>query len=396
MAEFTPSKKTAQDFNNGVEYINEDVGITGDALQAETINNLVESALYTQDQADNAVNNASGAVDTANNALTVANGLDEQIKTANVTADMANSTSQEAKGIAEEAKQIAEDAQKGVGTKVTVGGEVVATFDADTKVNKAGDTMTGPLTLSAESNNFISRNDEFNFAGNLGSELLYLNLHNAATPIRNYAFCKGTGSLEYAGIIAAGGVMTEQLILSDGANVSGGTLISPSNNFIRHGNQFNFIPDDYNSDIWINFGAASNVGDITAYRFGNGQHNSGYAPLYASQFYVDGEAVYSPKNKPVQGEILYNTDNLTTGLKSIPKDISLFTFISFFAKMSTNDWIAVTCPGFYLYWIAGGVNSKLIIKTGNEYVSLYYNASAKGFVINSLNGISGLYVLGMI
>ncbi len=147
MAEFTPSKKTAQDFNNGVEYINEDVGITGDALQAETINNLVESALYTQEQAEGAVSAVNGAVDTANNALAVANGLNEQIKTANITADMANTTSQEAKNIAEEAKEIATDAQKGVGTKVTVGGEVVTTFDADTKVNKSGDIMAGKLIV---------------------------------------------------------------------------------------------------------------------------------------------------------------------------------------------------------------------------------------------------------
>lgn len=116
MAEFTPSKKTAQDFNNGIEYINEDVGITGDAVQAETINNLVESALYTQEQAESAARNASDAVD-----------------------------------IAEEAKEIAEDAQKGVGTKVSVNGKVVADFNADTKLNKSGDQMNGSLTMTGQS-----------------------------------------------------------------------------------------------------------------------------------------------------------------------------------------------------------------------------------------------------
>ncbi len=136
MAEFTPSKKTAQDFNNGIEYVDGQGNETGDAVSAETINNLVESALYTQEQAEGAVSTASNAVDTANNALAVANGLDRQIKTANATANSANTTSQEAKSIAEEAKEIAEDAQKGVGTKVTVGGNFVATFDADTKSDK--------------------------------------------------------------------------------------------------------------------------------------------------------------------------------------------------------------------------------------------------------------------
>lgn len=137
MAEFTPSKKTAQDFNDGVEYVDGQGNETGDAVQAETINNLVESALYSQQQAENAANTASSAVDTSNNALTVANGFDGQIKAANSTANFANITSQEAKDIAEEAKEIANDAQKGVGTKVSVDGEVVATFDADTKADSS-------------------------------------------------------------------------------------------------------------------------------------------------------------------------------------------------------------------------------------------------------------------
>lgn len=169
MAEFTPSKKTAQDFNDGVEYVDGQGNETGDAVQAETINNLVESALYTQEQAEGAVSAANGAVDTANNALTVANGLDGQIKTANSKADMANTTSQEAKNIAEEAKEIATDAQKGVGTKVSVGGEVVATFDADTKVNKAGDTMTGPLNFANRTPNSVGDDVEFGDCDVLGS-----------------------------------------------------------------------------------------------------------------------------------------------------------------------------------------------------------------------------------
>lgn len=67
MAEFTPSKKTAEDFNNGEQYINADPaqGINGDTLQAETINNLVESALYTQEVADSAMDIANEALDHA-------------------------------------------------------------------------------------------------------------------------------------------------------------------------------------------------------------------------------------------------------------------------------------------------------------------------------------------
>lgn len=53
MANFTPSRKTAQDFNNGVEYIDGIGNKTGDALHAETINGVIESQLWTQGFAAN-------------------------------------------------------------------------------------------------------------------------------------------------------------------------------------------------------------------------------------------------------------------------------------------------------------------------------------------------------
>lgn len=59
MAEFVPSKKEASDFNNGVEYVN------GDGIQAETINNLVESALYTQNAAESAKDLVNSVVEGA-------------------------------------------------------------------------------------------------------------------------------------------------------------------------------------------------------------------------------------------------------------------------------------------------------------------------------------------
>lgn len=48
MANFVPSQKTAQDFNNGVEYIDGVGDIEGDAVHAESINNVIEGLLYTQ------------------------------------------------------------------------------------------------------------------------------------------------------------------------------------------------------------------------------------------------------------------------------------------------------------------------------------------------------------
>ena len=69
MANFTPRKKTAEDFNNGVAYVDGVGNETGDAVQAETINGLVESALYSQEQADIAVQTASDALGKIDNAL---------------------------------------------------------------------------------------------------------------------------------------------------------------------------------------------------------------------------------------------------------------------------------------------------------------------------------------
>lgn len=55
MADFKPSKKTIKDFNNGVQYKDYDptIGQNGDEVQAETINNLIESQLFTQGMATN-------------------------------------------------------------------------------------------------------------------------------------------------------------------------------------------------------------------------------------------------------------------------------------------------------------------------------------------------------
>lgn len=56
MASFIPSKHEANEYNNGVQYVGENkaLGITGDMVQATTINNLVESALYSQEVAERA------------------------------------------------------------------------------------------------------------------------------------------------------------------------------------------------------------------------------------------------------------------------------------------------------------------------------------------------------
>lgn len=58
MAKFIPSQKTANDFNNDTKYVSYDpnVGTTGDIIQSETVNNLIESQLWTQALATNQPN----------------------------------------------------------------------------------------------------------------------------------------------------------------------------------------------------------------------------------------------------------------------------------------------------------------------------------------------------
>lgn len=53
MAQFTPSKKTIKDFNDGEEYLNRI-----DVVQADTINNLVEGLLYAQESGGTTITNS--------------------------------------------------------------------------------------------------------------------------------------------------------------------------------------------------------------------------------------------------------------------------------------------------------------------------------------------------
>lgn len=56
MADFVPQKHEANEYNKGVQYVGYDAstGTDGDMVQATTINNLIESALYSQAQAESA------------------------------------------------------------------------------------------------------------------------------------------------------------------------------------------------------------------------------------------------------------------------------------------------------------------------------------------------------
>lgn len=82
-------------------------------------------------------------------------------------------------------------------------------------------------------------------------------------------------------------------------NKSGDTMTGPlncpfNNNFIVHGNEFNFIPQGYNNDVFINYRGGA-VGD---YHFTNGNSNGGLANIRAADVYDHGQRVFSPHNLP--------------------------------------------------------------------------------------------------
>ena len=49
-------------------------------------------------------------------------------------------------------------------------------------------------------------------------------------------------------------------------------------------NEFNFVPNGYNSDVYFNYRAVGGTGTVNAYRFTNGAGRGGYAPCYATNF----------------------------------------------------------------------------------------------------------------
>lgn len=88
MANFTPSQKTAQDFNNGVEYVDGIGDIEGDAVHAESINNVIESQLWVQALCTNPVDNTNAnSVGTASLSIILKPDGTPQLKISNIKGD---------------------------------------------------------------------------------------------------------------------------------------------------------------------------------------------------------------------------------------------------------------------------------------------------------------------
>lgn len=125
----------------------------------ETAQNAVSTAKNAVSTANQANQNSSNAVSTAQNAVSTANQAVSSANQAKTSATTANNTADEAKTLAEEAMQTV---TQGLGTKVTVGGKVQSTFNADEKINKAGDTMNGKLNIRGgmSVDNSVPRNND--------------------------------------------------------------------------------------------------------------------------------------------------------------------------------------------------------------------------------------------
>lgn len=245
MASFTPSKKTASDFNNNTKYVNYDpaLGITGDSPQAETINNLIESALYSQEvaqtaatqsaqsaaEAKKAADAAQTAAQPVNNAWLLQGGaeiphgadLNDYTIVGNYycrsnNAEVENCPTTRAfllkvydsTGDGSEINQevIVFDTFQHYVRNLKGGSWIKITVLPNEYLPLSGGTLTGPLTLAKDGsiNNFITAGDEINFAGDDSqSATLLLNYRGrSANPITEYKFERGTADHSLSNIVA--------------------------------------------------------------------------------------------------------------------------------------------------------------------------------------------------
>lgn len=114
-----------------------------------------------------------------------------------------------------------------------------------------------------------------------------------------------TGKLKVKGIIE-----TENDLVAAGRGTFAGLTSTSDNMFVAHGNEFNFIPNDYSGMIYINYQTVSrnSSGAVSSYVFltGNGSTTS-YADLQAKNAIFNGNLTVN--GNTVLGDA--NTDNTT-------------------------------------------------------------------------------------
>ena len=110
-----------------------------------TANTALENSKTAMSTANTALSNSSTALSNSSDAVTKSNTALSNSTTAVSTSNTANTNAAEA---LEKATEALTKVTQGLGTQVKVAGELVSTWNADTKLDKAGGTMSGTLELT--------------------------------------------------------------------------------------------------------------------------------------------------------------------------------------------------------------------------------------------------------
>ena len=176
-------------------------------------------------------------------------------------------------------------------------------------VSKSGDTIDGNLTVNGVMSVHNGNNSTFAELGKFGGS--GIEFHSQSAESGAY--------LDYDAFIQANNSTstttpgTAQLIYNARQHLFQGPIIAEGNNaFIYRGNEFNFIPQGYNSYVWLNYRG----GNVEEYRFSNGDGKGGLSPVRAHSLYEGEKRVYSPNNLPYSyiggtawGQILFKDNN---------------------------------------------------------------------------------------
>lgn len=214
-------------------------------------------------------------------------------------------------------------------------------FDPNTKVNKAGDTMTGPLVIASTVNNQYNEGLRISLAANNWAGITFGSTGTSGAPSNGWFAARNPGN---------------QFIISpgDSSNSTGLTLNKGGNLLWRNRNVL--LKDEINSQVggsksaqmnWASWGTGTYDGAIQIREtslVGNGQSAWGYSPAltfhwgnrYAKRFGMRSDGQFAVDDVPI---------SLSTHTHNYVKDISNGTNTTFaYSKAGMNyadfTWLA--------------------------------------------------------